>query len=106
MYIMYETSKPYGAFEYLYKGSNKFTLSDYIYGTSKKDLEKIERDKKGEKIKEKYIESVDENGKEYTIKNPPPSLKIYKEERESLAPPIIRKDDLGPYDESLFDYKL
>ncbi len=106
MYIMYETNKPFGAFDYLYKGKNKFTITDYIFGTSKKEEEKKERDKIGEKLKKKFSNEDSESYKEYTIKNPPPSLNIYKKEKDSLAPPIIRRDNLGPYDESLFDYKL
>ena len=73
---------------------------------AQRDVEKKERDKIGEKLKKKFSNEDSESDKEYTIKNPPPSLNIYKKEKDSLAPPIIRRDNLGPYDESLFDLQL
>jgi len=107
IYIMFETNKPYGTFDYFYKGKNKFTLTDYIFGTKKRDQEKIRRDKIGKELKDKYSKAnKDGDNNDYTISNPPPSLNIYNKERDSLAPPIIRNDNLGPYDNSLFEYKL
>ena len=48
----------------------------------------------------------DYTGKKYNKDNPPPSLKVYEPEVTSLAPPIIRDKEIGPYDESLFEYQL
>lgn len=107
IFIMFETTKPYGTFDFFYKKKNKFTITDYIFGTKKKNQEKIQRDKIGKKIKNIYIKAnKDGDNNDYTILNPPPSLNIYNKERDSLAPPIIRNDTLGPYDNSLFEYKL
>ena len=105
MYIMFETNKPYGAFDYLYKGKTKFTLYDYIFGKNNKEKERKER----KNINEDIIEDKgddDYTGKKYNKDNPPPSLKVYEPEVTSLAPPIIRDKEIGPYDESLFEYQL
>ena len=102
MYIMYETNKPYGAFDFFYKGTNKFTFTDYIFGTKEQEKEKKKRDIAGEKIVQKYNKEIKNEKKIYTNTEPPISLNIYDKERDSLAPPIIRDDNLGPFDDSLF----
>ena len=106
MYIMYETNKPYGAFDFFYKGSNKFTFTDYIFGTKEKDKKKKKRDIAGQKIKKQYTKDIKEESKLYTDTEPPPSLNIYNKEKDSLAPPIIRDTNLGPFDDSLFTQNL
>ena len=106
IYIMFETNKPYGAFDYFYKGSNKFSIAAYIFGSKDKKKEKEKRDRVGDKLVKKYNKTVEEEEKIYTDTNPPPSLNIYDKERDSFAPPIIRNTNLGPYDDSLFNYNL
>lgn len=103
IYIISEINKPYGAFDYMFKGNTEFTLYDYIF--KNKDKNKIE---KPDLISQNELLNLDENKDEtkYDLKNPPPSLNIYENNVDSLAPPIIRKDKLGPFDNSLFEYKL
>tara|TARA_B000000557_G_scaffold140771_1_gene114132 strand:+ start:1195 stop:2115 length:921 start_codon:yes stop_codon:yes gene_type:complete len=96
IYIIYEINKPYGGFEYIFKGKNKFTLTELVFGDNKKnEISKTPPDI-----------NIENNVMEYDLKNPPPSLNTYKKEVDSLAPPINRDDELGPYDNSLFEYKL
>tara|TARA_A100001015_G_scaffold318077_1_gene436838 strand:+ start:4843 stop:5775 length:933 start_codon:yes stop_codon:yes gene_type:complete len=104
IYIMFETNKPYGSFDYIYKGKTKFTLYDYIFGKNTREKERKER----KNINEDAVkDKIDEyNVKKYDKDNPPPSLKVYESEVTSLAPPIIRDKEIGPYDESLFEYQL
>ena len=103
IYIISEINKPYGAFNYLFKDTTEYTLYDYIFRN--KDKNKIE---KTDIISQNELLNLDENKDEtkYDLKNPPPSLNIYENNVDSLAPPIIRKDKLGPFDNSLFEYKL
>ena len=105
IYIIYEINKPYGGFEYIFKGKNKFTISELIFGNSKKE-DKI--DYKIEDKKEEIYDDIDKDldGIKHDLKNPPPSLDVYQKDVDSLAPPINRDNNLGPYDSSLFEYNL
>tara|TARA_B100000886_G_scaffold337676_1_gene298905 strand:+ start:730 stop:1659 length:930 start_codon:yes stop_codon:yes gene_type:complete len=103
IYITSEINKPYGAFDYMFKDNKKFTLYNYIFGS--KDKPNIEET---DFISKNELLNTDENKYEskYNLKNPPPSLNIYNNNADSLAAPIIRKDELGPFDNTLFEYKL
>ena len=61
------------------KGTNKFTFTDYIFGTKEQEKEKRIRDSavKGKKLYKNIVIEINDEKKIYTDTEPPISLNIY-----------------------------